>query len=511
MSRKFDFKLGSISFLLALSVAPISNLHATDASAEPLAQGIVQLPDFSPVVDKVKNAVVNVTTTQMVKANPYDMLQEFFGFGFPGMPQMEEQRRKMRPAQALGTGFVISEDGYIVTNNHVVEDAKEITVTFQDNSKAKAKVIGQDKTTDLALLKIDTKKKLVFAEWGDSDKMKVGYWVLALGYPFRLGLTLTKGVVSAMGRNIGGPFDDFIQTDAAINVGNSGGPLVDARTGQIIGINTAILSPSGTNAGIGFAIPSSTAKPIIEKLKIGEKIQRGWIGVAIDKVREDVAKTLGLSSEEGAIVVSVNESGPAKEAGVKPGDIILKFNGQPVKDDAGLVKAVAGSGIGKAAEMVVWRPNEDGSGGKEVTIKIKVADREKAMADGQLDTDDVPSKQNAKPNQVTIDSLGITFSSITPVLKEKYTISKKIAGVVVVEMDPMSPARGRLKVGDVITKVGQQPIKTPSDLKEAIEKNRKEGKTVLILWANRAGQENFITLPLPEELDVSQDKDFGQR
>lgn len=510
MKRRTSLNFSQISLILAISLLPLNQAQATEAAAEPLAQGAIQLPDFSPVVDNVKNAVVNVTTTQMVKANPYDIFGELFGFGFgspggTGRPGMgEEPRRQMRPAQALGSGFVIDPDGYIVTNNHVVEDAKEITVTFQDNSKVKAKIIGQDKTTDLALLKVEAKKKLQFVEWGDSDKLKVGNWVLAFGYPFRLGLTMTKGVVSAMGRNIGsGPFDDFIQTDAPINVGNSGGPLVDARTGQIIGINTAILSPSGASAGIGFAIPSSTARPIIEKLKAGGKIQRGWIGVAIDKIREDVGKSLGLKNDEGALVVNVGDDTPAKEAGLKPGDVIISFNGHQVKDDSDLVKAVANTDIGKTVDMKVWRTSDNGTGA-EVSLKIKVGDREKATTEGKLDAEDVHGKQDKKPSNLTIDVLGLTFSPITPALKEKYGISKKISGVVIVDMDPMSPARGRLKVGDVITKVGQKPVTSGKDIENAIVESRKAGKSVLLLWANRSGSENFITLPIPEDLGVEE-------
>ena len=510
MKRRTSLKFSQISFILAITLLPLSQAQANEASAEPLPQGLVQLPDFSPVVDKVKNAVVNVTTTQMVKANPTDMLREFFGFGFggPGMggPQMEEPRRQMRPAQALGTGFVIDPDGYIVTNNHVVEDAKEIKVTFQDGSKINAKIIGQDKDTDLALLKVETKKKLQVIEWGDSDKLKVGNWVLAFGYPFRLGLTMTKGVVSALGRNIGGgPFDDFIQTDAPINVGNSGGPLVNASTAQIIGINTAILSPSGASAGIGFAIPSSTARPIIEKLKAGGKVQRGSIGVAIDKLRDDVGKSLGLKEDVGALVVNVQDESPAKEAGVKPGDVILSFNGHEIKDDSGLVKAVANTDIGKTVEMKVWRSNESGVGA-EVTLKIKVGDRTKIFGDGKHDVEGTQGKQDKKSNVLTIDVLGLTFSPITPALKEKYGISKKISGVVIVDMDPMSPARGRLKVGDVITKVGQKPVTSAKDIENAIAENRKADKSVLLLWANRSGSENFITLPIPEDMGVDENE-----
>jgi serine protease Do len=358
------------------------------AAALPLG---APMAGFADVAEKLLPSVVNISTSQKVDAaNPagdmMDMLEGMPAFP-PGSPfedffnefrnqQQQQPRRGGRqpPAQqkvtSLGSGFIIDASGFVVTNNHVIQDADEINVILQDNTTLKAELVGYDAKTDLAVLRVKPDKPLPAISWGDSDKMRVGDWVLAIGNPYGLGGTVTAGIISARARDIqSGPYDDFLQTDAAINRGNSGGPMFNTQ-GEVIGVNTAIYSPSGGSVGIGFAIPSAMVKSIVTQLKVTGHTRRGWLGVRIQSVSPEIAESLGLGKVRGAMVSSVNPGGPADKAGIKNGDIVLSFDAKEIPDMRRLPRIVAETDVGKTAPMVVWR------GGKEVTLQVKLGELE---------------------------------------------------------------------------------------------------------------------------------------
>jgi serine protease Do len=382
---------------------------------------------------------------------------------------------------ALGSGFVIDPSGLIVTNNHVVGNADKITVILQDNSRHPAKIIGRDEKTDLALLQIDAGgKKLPFVGWGDSDNSKVGDWVMAVGNPFGLGGTVTAGIVSALGRNINeGPYDDFIQIDAPINRGNSGGPTFNLH-GEVIGINTAIYSPSGGSVGIGFALPSNTAKNVIQQLREHGHVTRGWLGVAIQTITPTIAKSLGMDPDQpaGALVASVTPSSPAAKAGIKPGDVILSAEGQPIKTVHDLPRLVANTPIGKKIDLQVRR------GGKDMTLSATIGElQETQQAAAAAD--------NTRPEKTS--SLGLQLSSIDPAVRRQFRIPKEVEGAVVAEVAPDSPAAALgIEPGDVIESVDQQPVKTPQQAAEALQQASSKGNILLLL--NRHGTSQFVGL-----------------
>ncbi len=394
-----------------------------------------------------------------------------------------------RRGVALGSGFIIDPAGYIVTNNHVIEGADEITVTLADGTSFKAKLIGHDDRTDVALLKVESDKPLPAVPFADSDGARVGDWVLAIGNPFGLGGSVTAGIVSARGRDIRqGPYDDFIQTDAAINRGNSGGPLFN-MDGQVIGINTAIYSPSGGSIGIGFSIPSNMAKQVVDQLRNFGHAKRGWLGVQIQQVTPDIADGLNLHPAHGAMVASVTDNGPAAAAQIHGGDVILKFNGQDVKEMRTLPRIVAETAIGKQVPVVVWRD------GKEVTVQAAIAelpdDVQKASASPAA-----PAPRPADPT-MAITGLGMKIAPISDDLRSKYSIGADQKGVVVTEITANGAAAGRgLKAGDVIQEVQQETVATAQDVQDRVEKYRKMGrKTVLMLVQNSDGL-RWVPLPL---------------
>ena len=393
-------------------------------------------------------------------------------------------------AASLGSGFVIDPAGYIVTNNHVIDGADEISVTFTDNTTLKAKLIGKDERVDLALLKVETDKPLKFVPFGDSDGSRVGDWVLAIGNPFGLGGSVTAGIVSARGRDIRqGPYDDFIQTDASINRGNSGGPLFN-MDGQVIGINTAIYSPSGGSVGIGFSVPSNLAKSVVAQLREFGRARRGWLGVRIQQVTPDIAESLGLKDTQGAMVAGVNEGGPADSAKIRNGDVILRFNNQDVKDMRTLPRIVAETTIGKDVPVDLWRD------GKRVTVQAAV---------GELPEDVQQASTNAVPNRpvpnraAEISGLGARLSPITDETREKYKLAQDQKGVVVTEVTPDGNAAGRgLKPGDVIVEVQQEAVTTPAEVAERLDRYRKQNRrTVLMLIQNSDGL-RWVPVPLAQ-------------
>jgi serine protease Do len=470
-------------------------------------QAIVPLPSFSPLVERVMPAVVNISVVlneqQVAQSeedggggvpgapggmpSPFDEFLRRF-FDQQGLPRTPETRPRPRAgrAVALGSGFIIDPKGYVVTNNHVVGNAEKVTVIFQDNSKYPARIVGRDDKTDVALVKIDAKKALPSLTWGDSNSAKVGDWVVAVGNPFGLGGTVTAGIISALGRNIeAGPYDDFLQIDAAINRGNSGGPTFDTN-GQVIGINTAIYSPSGGSVGIGFAVPSNLAKNIVAQLEQGHKVTRGWLGVQIQKITPEIAKGLGLDPDnpKGALVASVNDNSPAAEAGIKPGDVIVRFNGKEVRDVHDLPRLVAETPIGQKAEITVLR------NGKEQTVQAKIAElKEKAEAD----TSGGGEEQQGQPQHSSV--LGLALSPLDDATRKRAGVPAGV-GVMVVDVAPDSPAAGLVEPNDVILSINQQPVSDPADAAQKLKEA--SAKKQVLLLVNHRGTALFVGLPLEE-------------
>ncbi len=431
----------------------------------PAAAGLRMVPvDIPQLFKEVSPAVVNISTTQVVKfnrprmRNPFgqqDPFEEFFNNFFGRMPK--EQKRK-----SLGSGFIVSPDGYILTNNHVVEKADEVTVTLLDKEEFKAKVVGNDSKTDIALIKIDTKKKLPHVALGDSEKLDVGEWVVAIGNPFGLGHTVTTGIVSAKGRIIGsGPYDDFIQTDASINPGNSGGPLFNLR-GEVVGINTAIIQGG---QGIGFATPIQLAKSILDQLKDKGKVTRGWLGVYIQRLTPEAAENLGLADRRGALVSDVTSGGPAEKAGILSGDVIVAFNGKEIKDEHELPPIVAATKPGQDVNVRLIRE------GKEISLKVKIAEMQ-----GE------PGKPAG--SQDLSKDLGLTVQEITPEIAQRFEI-ENTKGVVVTGVEDGSPAEDAgFQPGDIVRAIIRRNKRNPvTDAAEfaKLVKKFKSDKTILFL------------------------------
>jgi serine protease Do len=455
------------------AVVNISSTLKADAPAEPGDMGEMPMPQFPP-------------------GSPFEEFFQEFMDRHGGGNGLEQQDI---PQASLGSGFVIdAAKGYIVTNNHVVKDADEVRVTFHDDSVEVAKIVGKDEKMDLAVLQVDPKKKkLTDVKFGDSEKLRVGDWVVAIGNPFGLGGTVTAGIISARQRNINaGPYDDFIQTDASINRGNSGGPMFDLA-GEVIGINTAIFSPSGGSVGIGFAIPSNLAKPVIDQLIQYGKTRRGWIGVRIQSVTEDIAESLGLKEVQGALVASITEGGPAEKSGLKAGDVILEFDGKKVTAMRNLPRIVAETPIGNTVTVRYWRD------GKEGSAKIKVGELEKAEEEGLLD--EKASIEKPAPSKGTeLAKLGLSVGSLSETNRKQYEVPNDIQGVLVTKIDAKGEAAMKgLSVGDVIVEINQEPAETPTKASEIVAKTEKSGKSSVLLLLNRAGDVRFVALKLEKK------------
>lgn len=470
---------------------------------------------FADLAQKVAPAVVNISSTHKVDGadedNPFagpdgmpfnfppgspfeEFLKPFLeqqrrhgmGQGGEGMGPQGERPPHERKAMALGSGFIIDPAGYIVTNNHVIEGASDIKVTLNDDTELPAKLIGTDPKTDLALLKVESKHPLPAVPWGDSDKARVGDWVMAVGNPFGLGGTVTAGIVSARGRDIQeGPFDDFIQIDAAINRGNSGGPTFDLN-GNVVGINTAIYSPSGGSVGIGFAIPSNLAKSVVAQLKENGAVERGWLGVEIQQVTPDLAAGLGLDEPKGALVANVDPASPAGQAGVKAGDVILGFDGQAVKELRDLPRLVAAAKPGETAEVLVLRD------GKEKTLDAEI---------GRMKADtEVASNESGAPDEGAIaksDVLGATLAPLDAASRQHFDLKQDVEGVVVADLADNSPLLDQgIQPGDVIVKVGGELVKNPAEIEQVAEKVKASDKPVLLMLINRDGRDRFVAVNL---------------
>ena len=390
--------------------------------------------------------------------------------------------------QSLGSGFIIDPAGYVVTNNHVIDGADEVTVTLQDDTTLKATVIGHDDRTDLALLKVQSDKPLPAVKFGDSDAARVGDWVLAIGNPFGLGGSVSAGIVSARGRDIQqGPYDDFIQTDAAINKGNSGGPLFDMR-GEVIGINTAILSPSGGSIGLGFAIPSGEARVVVDQLRQFHRARRGWLGVRIQQVTPDIAETLGLHGADGALVAGVNTGGPADRAHLQNGDVLLTFNGQKLREMRTLPRVVAETPIDQRVPVDLWR------NGKPMTVQVVVAEmpEEAKAATAAQDGHHLPPPSTI----VDLGGMGMKVAPLSDDLRTRFKLDAKQKGVVVTDVSADGTAADRgLKAGDVIVEVQQQAVATPADIQKHLNDARTSGKKSALLLVQ--GKDGMRWVPLP--------------
>ena len=460
---------------------------------------------FADLADRLLPAVVNISTTQVVKerrmmipdmpqfppGSPFEeFFKDFFENQVPGGGRVVP-----RKSTSLGSGFVIDAEGYIVTNNHVISEADEIKVIFHDNTELSAEVVGRDSKLDLALLKVNAGKKLTPLQFGDSDLARVGDWVFAIGNPFGLGGTVTAGIVSARARDINaGPYDDFIQTDASINRGNSGGPLFNLK-GEVIGINTAIFSPSGGSVGIGFSIPSALAKPVVEQLRKFGKTKRGWLGVRIQGVTPEIAESLGLKGEaRGALVAGVTPKGPAESANIQPGDIILKFDGKDVTDMRRLPRIVADTPIGQTSDVVLLRK------GREMTLKVKVGQLDEAE-DQELASDNNKTNRDKDREATGSKVAGMSLAAISAQLRQRFNVPDAIkTGLVVTAVDSDSNASELgIRPGDVIVEAGQEAVKTPQDLSQKIGQAKSERRKSLLILLSRGEDLRFVALKLDEK------------
>jgi serine protease Do len=445
-------------------------------------------PDsFADLADKISPSVVNITTTTVVAAGagPNPIVPEGSPFEefFKEFQNRNGEGNRPRKTSALGSGFVISEDGFIVTNNHVIENADEIVIEFFSGEELPAKLIGRDANTDIALLKVDAGKPLPFVNFGNSDNMRVGDWVVAMGNPLGQGFSVSAGIVSARNRALSGSYDDYIQTDAAINRGNSGGPLFNLD-GDVIGVNTAILSPNGGSIGIGFSMASNVVSKVVDQLKQYGETRRGWLGVRIQDVSDDIAESMGLEETAGALVTDVPD-GPAKDGGILQGDVILSFDGVDVADTRALVRMVGNSDVGKEVRMVVFRE------GKTQTLKITLGRREDAESVVQT----AQPMEEAEPETATV--LGMSLSALTDELRASLKLADDAEGVAVITVDETSAAYEKgLREGDLIAEAGQQPVAMPGDLEAQIEEAKDAGRKSLLLLVRRAGEPRFVALPI---------------
>jgi serine protease Do len=445
-------------------------------------------PDsFADLAEKLSPSVVNISTTtviedksrQMPSFPPGSPFEEFF-------KQFDQPGGKKRKAQSLGSGFIIDETGYVITNNHVIDNAEKIMVILYDDTSFEATVVGKDPKTDVALLKIDPKKtKLTAVNFGDSNNLRVGDWVMAIGNPFGFGGTVTAGIVSARGRNLSGSYDDYIQTDASINRGNSGGPLFDMK-GNVVGINTAIFSQSGGSVGIGFAVSSNLAKQVTDQLKQYGRTKRGWLGVLIQEITQEIADSLGMKSAKGALVSSATEGGPAEKAGVKTGDVILKFNDIEIESMKELPKVVAGTPVGKSVPLVILR------NGKELTLNVVLGELELAEKEnliGQANNSGSDSKEYEK--------LGFVAEELNSSNKSKFNIKDVDKGIVITSVKEESPAQAAgIVAGMVIVRVGQVEVNSLSVIDQALQSAVKQKRKALLFLVKVENGTRFVAIEL---------------
>jgi serine protease Do len=499
--------------LSGAAAAPTAAVQAQDQPQATEAQNLVpeareaapSLPSFADMVETVSPGVVNISTSQegagaeglpeLPEFPPGSPFEEFFRDFFERQqPEGEPGEEAPQPvprqrAFSLGSGFIISADGYVVTNNHVVSEADEITVVLNDGRRFDAELRGRDPKTDLALLKVDTDEDLPFVRFGDSDEIRPGDWIVAIGNPFGLGSSVTAGIVSAVNRDIqAGPYDDFLQIDAPINRGNSGGPLFGLN-GEVVGVNSAIFSPSGGNVGIGFAIPANLAKPVIDALREEGEVRRGWLGVRIQSITPEIAESLGLEEPRGALVASITPESPAEQAKIEPGDVILKFNGQEVESMRELPRIVAETKIGSSAEVELFRKGET----KKVEVEIgRLPDDEALMQLGEGEGEGA-----LPPSTAEVPSVGLALSTLTPEVRERFDVREGAEGVLVVRVTADSAAAEQgMRPGDVIVEVNQEEVTTPAEVLSKVQESEGAGKKSVLFLVERQGDLQFVALPI---------------
>ncbi len=495
--------LGTLAQLARQARRPALAAVATAALAVPalVTPSLARGPDgIADIAEQVIDSVVNISTSQNVEAHSGPAPQ------LPNDPQLDElfrdffnrrgqgggdQNRQQAPRRvsSLGSGFIIDSSGIVVTNNHVIADGDDITVILNDGTRLKAQLLGKDTKVDLAVLKVKPDRPLKAVKFGDSDRLRLGEWVIAIGNPFSLGGTVTAGIVSARNRDINsGPYDNYIQTDAAINRGNSGGPLFNLE-GEVVGINTAIISPSGGSIGIGFSVPSKSAVPVIEQLKQFGETRRGWLGVRIQMVTDEIAESLNIKPPHGALVAGIDDKGPAKPAGIEAGDVIVKFDGKDIKEMRDLPRVVADTTVGKAVQVVIIRKGQEEI--KTVTLG-RLEDGEKQMVAAKSDAG-VPEQ---KP--VVKRALGLELANIDGTLRTKYKIKDSVEGVVIVGVDPGSPAGTKaLSAGDVVIEVQGEAVTSSDALQSRLDQMKRDGRKVVTLLISRpSGDTQIVALSL---------------
>ena len=478
--KPFHVNLRSISKVIA--TAALAAVIAFPAAARPAPDG------FADLAEKLLPSVVNISTTQVTKkrergpevpqfppGSPFEeFFKDFFDRNRPDGPP--------RKSTSLGSGFIIDASGYIVTNHHVIEDADEVTVILHDDTNLKAKIVGRDTKTDLALLKVEPKKPLTAVPWGDSDKVRVGDWIVAIGNPFGLGGTVTAGIISALKRDINsGPYDSYLQTDASINRGNSGGPMFNLK-GEVIGVNTAIYSPSGGSIGIGFAIPATQAKLVIDQLRQFGRTKRGWLGVRIQTVTDQIAESLEMGKARGALVAGVTEAGPAEKGGIKSGDVIVSFDGKPIEEMRDLPRVVAETPIDKPVAVKVIR------NGKPVEVKVRV---------GELPEDVKERKSSGVEDKSSLQMLGLTLTPLNDALLETYKLDSRAKGVLVTDVKEGSAGKkAGLQPGDLILEVAPDTVANPQAFKDKVDKAKEAKRKTVLLLTERKKVRQFIVLPV---------------
>jgi serine protease Do len=500
----FTAKLSRTVTIFALAglclTAPVSGTSVPFTSISAALAQTKGPQSLADLAERVMPAVVNISAAttveprggralpQLPPGTPFeDLFEEFFnrrGQGGQGGQSAPQQQRR---SNSLGSGFIIDASGIVITNNHVIGDANEITVILTDGTKLKAEVIGKDAKVDLAVLRVKADKPLPFVKLGDSEKMRIGDWVMAIGNPFGLGGSVSAGIISAKARNIAsGPYDSYLQTDAAINKGNSGGPLFN-MDGDVVGINTAILSPTGGSVGIGFAVPTSIASSVIDQLKEFGETRRGWLGVRIQSVDDTTAEALGLGKARGALIAGIDDSGPAKPAGLEVGDVIVRFDGKDVKDSRDLPRIVAATPVGKATDVLIMRK------GKELTRQVKLGRLEDGEKQAALQkSGGLTSEPEFKK------ALGLQLSPLNEEMRRRHNLKDGVKGVVITDVDPKSNAADkRILVGELIVEVGQEAVNSPADVTKRLEALKKEGKkSVLLLVATAQGEVRFVAVSM---------------
>jgi serine protease Do len=496
MSRRYRSSLLVLVFVSLALALPIEAMAKSGPAG------------FADIAERLVPAVVNISTSQTITADdipefdlqfpPGSPFEEFFKEFMEKQGRLSDGKQRKRKATSLGSGFIIDATGYVVTNYHVVQDADQITVILQDNTNLPAKVIGRDRKTDLALLKVDSKKPLTAVSWGDSDKIRVGDWIIAIGNPFGLGGTVTAGIISARARDINsGPYDDYLQTDASINRGNSGGPMFDMN-GEVIGVNTAIFSPSGGSIGIGFAIPANMARNVIEQLKTTGHVRRGWLGVRIQTVTQEIADSLGIGKARGALVSSVTPDSPASRANLEPGDVIVSFDGKDVTEMHTLPRLVAESPVDKTVPLTIIRK------GKEMALNVKVA--ELALSEETPEAKD-EKKETKRPeiDSVKIGALGVSVAPVTDYLRKRFDLDKDSKGLVVIAAPAESLAgENGVQTADVIAEANQKAMTTAKELIDVINRSKKDRKPLLLL-VDRKGDMRFVAISFNKDEEDQSD------